>query len=84
MNSQLENFMHIVFCISQYISKFFAGLKYICVGDNLCVYQRDHKASVIRMEGCSGVELGGFAQYFLALHYCEEKRRKCNIEINKN
>lgn len=55
----------------------------MCVGDNLCVYQREHKASVIRVEVYGGVELGVFAQYSLALHYCEEKRSKCNIEINK-
>lgn len=43
----------------------------MCVGDNLCVYQRGHKASVIRMEVYGEVELGVFAQYFLALRCCE-------------
>lgn len=84
LNSQLENFVHIVFFITQYISIYFARLKCMCVGDNLCVYQRGHKASVIRMEVYGGVELGVFTQYFLALCQCEGKKNKCNIEINKN
>lgn len=43
----------------------------MCVGDNLCVYQRGHKASVMRVEVYGEVELGVFAHYFLALCYCE-------------
>lgn len=66
------------------MSIYFAGLKYMCVGDNLCVYQRQHKPSVIRVEVYGGIELGVFAQHFLGLGYCEGKRSKCNIEINKN
>lgn len=56
----------------------------MCVGDNLCVYQREDKASVIKVEVYGGIELGVFAQYFLALCYCKEKRSKCKIKRNKN